>query len=676
MAGAIKAVLTGVDNINIEHLMNQVGAAKEGVMKRTMDNWRRSKHQISAVFRGGVDLMNEALDKAGVTNSDLARMSTTLDPRMSLVKRAREALGKAKTKWHKVEINGKEFVLSMDELMDMYLASLQDTGTGHIESGGFEIRGYKTGAIDEAGMDKIRAIVEADDKAMAIMNAAIKTADDYNAPQINYTHGRLNPESMELIADENNYWHLEPKQARKIKGKQTYNISLLENKNILKPRTGGKQPLVIRGFFPRFFSVQHAVAEYVGMAEQLRLMNMILNNDQVIEGLEAKGYSDVRNNLKTLLEGVQSKSSNTTSADKLLGKILRGAYRAVLHYSPEVITSQYMSTIHYAGVVDPKYARLLAVPPTPKLVKEMLKTNPVVWQRYYAGGQSAEMAELGQLDVGLRLLTGKHADLNKTGIAAQMTDLAAFAQGWKVAKAITKDTGLEEGTSEYWDAVNDKAEELWDTQPSWDKWGKSINTSQRGIKRVPFLFRSYFEKSLMMLHSANAKYEASEKTATDRAKQAQVYGAVLGSQMATALMRTLIGAVVWRRRKDTWDYVAAMAGAPFGMVSIVGGYLGRVLGGIIKIGVGGKPGFRGEPLSSLPGQTIEDTLAGSKDLAEAFAYYTAGDEDKAMKKLKSGTRKIILNVGTMAGIPAKQIDKIIRALETEETTEYGGGYLL
>jgi hypothetical protein len=674
--GTIKVALTGVDNLSIPHLMRQIGAAAEGVVKEVgVTNWRRSQHHISAVFRGGVDMLNAALDKAGVTNADLAKMSAAADPRLELIKQGREIVGRPRTKYHKVTINGKQFVLSLDELMDMYLASLQDMGPGHIESGGFEIRGYKTGPIDEASMDELRAIVEADAGAMAAMNAAIDIADNYNAPQLNYTHGRLNPETIEDIANKTNYWHLEPKQVPKIKGKQTYTISLLENKNILKPRTGGKQPLVIRGFFPKFFAVQYAVSEYVGMAEELRLMNIILNNDQVIEGLEAKGYTDVRNNLKQLLEWVQSKGSVTTSTDKLLSRIMHGAFRAVLHYSPEVIASQYMSTGHYAGVIDPKYVPLLTVPPTPGLVKEMLANNPVVWQRYYAGGQSAELAELGELDVTLRLLTGKHADLNKTGIAAQQTDLAAFAQGWKIAKAITKDTGIQEGTPEFWDAVNDKAEELWDTQPSWDKWNKSVNTSQRGIRRLPFLFRSYFEKSLMLLHSANATYEASPKKAADRAKQAQVYGAVLGSQMATALIRTFIGWAVWRKRKSVWDYLGAMAGAPFSMVAIVGGYMGRVVGSLIKILAGEKQQFEGEPISSLPVQTAEELLVGLNQMADAAAYHLAGEDKKAETQMKAATRNLIINTGTMLGIPARQIDKITKAMEKEETGMYPGGYL-
>lgn len=677
LIGTIKAVLVGIDNDSIPHLMEYIGAAKEGIFREVgVTNYRRSQHHKSAVFRGGVDMLNDALAKAGVTNTDLARISASADPRLNLIKSIREAVGKGKTKYHKIKINNKDLFVSMDELMDMYLASLQDTGPGHIESGGFNIRGYKTGGVSEVDMERLRSIVEADEKAMNIMNAVIDIADNYNAPQLNYTHGRLNPETMEQIADKTNYWHLEPQQIRKIRGKVTHSISLLENKNILKPRTGGKQALMVRGLFPRFFTVQNAVAEYVGMAEELRLMNMILNYDPVIKSLEAKGYTKVRDNLKTLLEWVQSRSSTVTSTDKLLGKILHGAYRAVLHYSPEVIMSQYMSTGHYAGVVAPKYAKLLAVPPTPKLIKEMLKQNPIVWNRYYAGGQSAELAELGQLDVTLRLLTGKHADLNKTGIAAQTTDLAAFAQGWKIAKTITKDTGIQENTPEFWDAVNDKAEELWDTQPSWDKWNKSINTSQRGIKRLPFLFRSYFEKSLMMLHSANAKYEASEKTTADRAKQAQVYGSVVGSQMATALMRTFVGWAVWRKRKGVWDYIAAMAGAPFGMVSIVGGYLNRVVGNLVKVLAGEKQKFEGEPISTLPGKTVEDFLIGLNQMADATGYYLAGDEEKAMKQTKQGTRKLIISVGTMRGIPARQIDKIIKALESEKTTKYGGGYLL
>ena|GEM_PF-4285357 len=674
--GSVKAVLTGIDNLSVPHLMRKIGAAKAGMLKEVgVTGWRSGIHQIASVFRGGVDMLNEAADAAGITPKDLAGMSSSADPRMELIKKGRELLGKPKTKEYKIKINGKKFSLEMGELMDMYLASLQDTGPKHIEKGGFEIRGYKTGPISEADMDSIRNIVEADPKALALMNAAIKIADEYNAPQLNYTNGRLNPESPEPIADRKNYWHLESKQPKKVKGKPTYSISLLENKNILKPRTGGKQPLVIRGFFNRFFAVQYAVSEYVGMAEQLRLMNMVLNHGPVMDTLEAKGYTPIRDNLKQLLEWVQSKGSTATTTDKLVGRILHGAFRAVLHYSPEVILSQYMSTGHYMAYADAKYAPLLAVPPTPTQIHEMLDKNPVVWQRYYAGGQSAELAELGQLDVSLRLLTGKHADLNKTGIAAQLTDLAAFCQGWKLAKAIVQDTtNLEVGSPEFFDAVNDKAEELWDTQPSWDKWNKSINTSQRGIRRVPFLFRSYFEKSLMMLHSANATYQSSEKTAGDKAQWAKVYGAILGSQMATALIRTFVGATVWRRRKTVWDFIGAMVAAPLAMVSIVGGYLNRVVGNVFKIMAGEKQGFEGEPISTLPGKTVEEFLIGIGQVTDGVAEYAAGNEDQAKRKLKTGIDNITISVGTFEGIPVRQLRKIERALDKEDGPKmYGGG---
>lgn len=672
-----KAIGVGIDNLSIPHLVRKIGGVAEGVLKEVgVTNYRRSIHRISSVFRGGVGMLNAALDKAKVTPNDLAGMSQQLDPRLALIQRGRELVGKPKTKQHTVELNGHTYSLSMAELLDIYLSAQQEEGMGHIEKAGLKIFGEKTGPITKEQLQPLLDLVTNDPKAKAFADAVVKISDEYNAPQLNYTHSRVNPEAPEKLADKENYWHLNVDRPLRIKGKGTYSISLLENKSILRPRKGPAGALVVGDAFSKFFSVQYAVAEYVGMAEELRLLNMVLNYEPIMNELESKGYGDVRNNLKQLIEWVQDSKSTAVRSDKLVSKILHGAYRAVLHYSPEVILSQYMSTGHYAGVVDPKYVPLLSVPPTPGLIKEMLEHNPVVWTRYYAGGQSAELAETGQLDSTLRLLTGKHADLNKTGITAQLTDLAAFGQGWKLAKAFVDDTTqLKKGSPEYWDAVSDKAEELWDTQPSWDKWNKSINTSQRGIKRLPFLFRSYFEKSLMMLSTANETYKASAKTTKDKAKWSRMYGAVIGSQMATALIRTFIGHVLWRKRKSVWDYIGAMVAAPLVMVSVVGGFMNRVTGNIFRILVGEKQKFEGEPISNLATDTLEKFFLGIGQTTKAAAFYLAGEEDKAETQIKAAARNLIISIGTMKGIPVRQIEKINKAVESEDVPKYSGGYI-
>lgn len=673
----VKAIGVGIDNLSIPHLVRKIGGAAEGVLKEVgVTNYRRSTHNISSVFRGGVDQLNAALDKAEVTSNDLAKMSQQLDPRLTLIQRGRELVGKPKTKQHTVKLNGRDYSLSMAGLLDIYLSAQQEEGMGHIEKAGLKIFGEKTGPLTKEQLQPLLDLVTDDPKAKAFADAVVKISNEYNAPQLNYTHSRVNPEAPEKLADKENYWHLNVDRPLRIKGKGTYSISLLENKSILRPRKGPKGALIVGDAFSKFFSVQYAVAEYVGMAEELRLLNMVLNYEPIMKELESKGYGDVRNNLKQLIEWVQDPKSSTVRTDKLVSKILHGSYRAVLHFSPEVILSQYMSTGHYAGVVDLKYVPLLSVPPTPKLIKEMLEHNPVVWMRNRAGGQSAELAETGQLDASLRLLTGKRADLNKTGIAAQMTDLAAFGQGWKVAKAFVGDTTqLKKESPEYWDAVSDKAEELWDTQPSWDKWNKSINTSQRGIKRLPFLFRSYFEKSLMMLSTANETYKTSEKTTADKAKWSRVYGAVIGSQMMTALIRTFVGHALWRKRKSVWDYVGAMVAAPLVMVSVVGGYMNRVVGNVFRILAGEKQKFEGEPISNLATSTLEKFFLGIAQTTKTAAFYLAGEEDKAEVQIKAATRNLILSVGTMKGVPVRQIEKIQKAVESEDVPKHIGGYI-
>ena len=63
-------------------------------------------------------------------------------------------------------------------------------------------------------------------------------------------------------------------------------------------------------------------------------------------------------------------------------------------------------------------------------------------------------------------------------------------------------------------------------------------------------------------------------------------------------------------------------------------------------------------------------------MTKAAGYHLAGEEDKAEVQMKAATRNLLISTGTMLGIPARQIDKIIKAMESEKKSKYGGGYIL
>ncbi|GAI42190.1 unnamed protein product, partial [marine sediment metagenome] len=255
-------ILVGVNNLSIPHLMRKIGGIREGPMKEVgVDGWRRNIHRVASVFKGAVAQLNEAFDTAGVTPNDLAEMSRSLDPRLELIKRGREITGKPKTKVYTFKINDRQYQLNIGELADIYLSAQQEQGLKHITKYGLTIFGVRTGPIDGATLKTLTDVVEENLKAKVFTDTVVKIADEYNAPQLNYTYNRINPEDPQKLANEKNFWHLEVDTPRRIRGKGTYQISLLENKGILKPREKPFGALIVRDAFTKFFSVQYAVSE-------------------------------------------------------------------------------------------------------------------------------------------------------------------------------------------------------------------------------------------------------------------------------------------------------------------------------------------------------------------------------------------------------------------------------
>ncbi|KKL50921.1 hypothetical protein LCGC14_2300680, partial [marine sediment metagenome] len=431
----------------------------------------------------------------------------------------------------------------------------------------------------------------------------------------------------------------------------------------IKRKKTGVGALVVRDAFDAFVAVQEAVAEYVGMAEQLREMNSLLNYQPFIGALEEQGYGNLRNNMITILERAQSNPQVSGNISRLLSRILRGAYRAVLTLNPKIAPSQYTSTIHYLAILPRKYWKHIGHLSKPSDVKEMLDNSPTAWRRLYIGAQSIEMAKLGQLDKSLRFFTGKTADINKAGIAIKTTDILAFTDGWKAAKAIVEDTtDLQPGAKEYFAAADEIAVGLWQkTQPSWDKWNRSINTSDPTPFRQTFLlFRSYYEKALSMLHVANATYVNSEKTAEDVARLAQVYGAVLSSQMINAVLRFMIGWGLWRERKTVWDLLADMAASPLAMLAVVGKGLQISIGNFIKTLGGRRSSYIKEPISSLPISIINIMLQAPDEFGKAAAFYINGDMKEGNEHMKKAMKHVYRSFGLINGVPVYELEKAQR----------------
>ncbi|MBE3139520.1 MAG: DUF1018 domain-containing protein [Thermoplasmata archaeon] len=673
---AAKAFFFGVDNDHVSTLAYVLSGGKKNAITKILDENKQSGTQReAAVFRGGIDLLRQLNKDAGITDEDLEGFSRSLDPRFESIKTIREVSGKSKTKYYEVKINSRTYSVSMGQLIDFYLAAQQEDGLKHLSKSGWFVSNTFTGPLDVLTIKRLTDYVGNNPKAKALADNMVKVGVEYQATTMNLVSGRLEGED---IANEKNYWHLEPKTHRKMKGKGLLSISFLENKGLLKPRTHtGKGALICRDAFDRFLAVHFAVSEYVGMAEPLRAMTTLLNYEPFATVLETKGYGRVKNNIITITERAQDVRREGGYITRAIASVLRGAYRAVLTFNPRVIGSQYVSTVQYAGVVADKYLHNIGKGLNPKLVAEMLEHNDVAWARYNMSHQSLEMAEMGQLDATLQAFTGKTGDINKAAVALKLSDICALSDGYQMAKEMATDAGLKEGTTAYYKEVNRIAEDLWlRTQPSWDKWNRSVNTSNPTVLRqTVFLFRSYYEKALSMLHRANSEYAGSEKTATDKKAWSRVYGSVLASQVVTAFLRTMISWGLWRQRKSLWDFISDMLAAPLAMIPVLGKFLGTVLTRFIKIVAKEKSGYRPDAIEVLPVGVVNTTLRGVAEMTEAAAYFIAGDTDRAEKQMQYATRNIVRGLGTAKGVPVGIMETMEKGWLEDEEESSGGGFV-
>lgn len=656
----VKNLTIGIDNLHVSALANILSGGKASAITDILVDERLSAIRHKNIHQQyGIEMLRYAFKQNGITDQDLLKFSRSLNPRFAFISTISENLGiKPRTEVIDIDINGKTYSITPAEALDIYLSAQQEDGMLHLKQSGLEIFGEETGPLSDETIERIRSIVENRPKLRTIGNIMVNIAVDYDAPAMNEVSNRMDPEYGD-IANEKNYWHLRLKKIRRAKGKETYSISMLENKGLLKPRKHtGKGALVLTDAFDKFVIVQQAISEYVGMAEHIRNVNMLLNYDPLIKAIDDKGYSKVRHNIIDIYERAQAPAKPTGTFSRILSRILRGSYRAVLTANPKVILSQYTSTIHYSGIVDSKYLKDIGHLSSPETIKEMLAKSPTAWERYYMGHQSIEMAKLGELDTTLKTLTGKTADINKIGLAIKMSDLMAFADGWKIAKAVIEDTtNYEKGSQQYWDAVNEYADKLWqETQPSWDKWNRSMITSNpTAMKQTFFLFRSYYEKALSMLHNANTVYQNSNKTAKDKARLAKVYGSVLSSQAINSIIRGLVGWGLWRKRKTFWDFIADMIAAPFAMVALVGKGIQISIRNFIKTLQDTKPDYSLEPVSALPISIINMFMESPDRFAKAAAYYIRGEEDKAKTQLRNAIKGVYESIGLANGIPVYEL---------------------
>ena len=682
LARRLGRLFWGIDNSPLYELINILEQGKPGILTEVFDDNIQQGRSIAAGHKRTVSIAfrNFSADN-NISDGDLAKISESTNARMfhGLL----ETLHRGTT-IHTVEINKRKYDMTPAELLDVYLIARQEDGLRHIYGGGLVINGVKTGKISGETLTGLFELVSKNDKLMQLADIISQVENKIWKPTINNTSMALDGKK---IAKVENWWGLEVLMPKQLAGKiRKFNVNLTENKSILKDRTKASNPLIIRDALQRFTAFENAVSDYVGMASVTRTARTVLNDENFNELLRSKGYGPLRNNMHLILERAQSTPPTSGSFDRLLGGVIPGIYRSVLFFNPRVVMSQYTSVTNYQAFVSAKYATLVTKGLTPEAIKRTLEISDIAWDRFYMGHSSLELGELAASDATLRLLTQTSADKNKLGITLRLADIGALATGTEIAIAEYKDAQAEKITGEsaiYWadkdvsfkeessdwnQAIAKRAEWLWHrSQPSWDKWSRSAITSDpSAIKRLFFLFRSFHEKSLTILHGTDTEYRNSNKTLEDKVRFSKKYGAVLSGYALNNILRAVIMAGLARKVKDPFDYLKDLITAPFRMLPILGHIIDGSIRSFVNVLIEHRSEYRGETIESLPVEVINQISRSPQNFTRAVGYYLNNQTEEGNQSLKKAVGQLYMGIGLAMGVPVYEINRLYKGWIKEE----------
>ena len=672
----LKEILWGKENSSKYHLANILGKTFSDVCDTNVE---RSRKIETGHIRSVFNALLQARTDIEISDADLAILSKVLNPRFKIAQKIAEGMG---TEIQTIDINDCKYDITWAELMDLYLINGQEDGLRHVLAGGLIVNNVETGALSQEKIDALRFMVENNPKAKALCDTFLEIGEDIWKPSINNVSNRMEGKDIAKVP---NWWGLEVAYPKRLPGKEEkFNVNLIENRSIFKDRTKSTRPLVIRDAFNRFAIFENGIAEYVGHAESTRIARTLINNPDINNTLNQKGYGDIRKKLLTIMERAQSMPKEEGAFGRFMAERLPGLYRAYLHFNPRVIVSQYTSVTNYGAFVSAKYMTHILDGLSPDNIRETLELSDIAYDRFYMAHSSLALGEMAKSDSVLRLFTHKAADINKLGITLRLADMGALASGLQIAKAeysdaqnekiigdsaiwwADKNTSAEEGSLEWQNAVARRAEWLWQrSQPSWDKWNRSMMTSGL-VRKVFFPFRTFHEKSLTILHEANLEYERSNKSPHDRGRQAKKYGAVLASYTLNTIIRAVILGVLMRKIKKPWQYVSDILEAPMSMFPILGTILKNSIGNFINVLIGEKLEFHGEAVEAFPARVINIIAQAPGDFSIAAAHYLNGDTEKARTAFQRAVIKIYKGVGIAEGVPVSEIDRVYKGWIKEE----------
>lgn len=693
--GKIRDVTVGVVNTPFYHIAHVLDAGdNNGVFSKLHRTLQKGRESAAVFNRMVVTKFQQAMEDFGIDANEATRMSTSLDGVRGIIGRAITSripgLSSGKTQQYTVAVGDGQYKMTMGQLIYTYLISNQQQGRKHLLTGGLVVNGINTGGLTPAQLADLRSLVDGDEKAKAIADTIVDISDNDWSVAINTVSISQDGKKIAVVP---HWFGFDVQRPTDLAGqKREFAVNLVEDKSIFNPRTNSELPLHVHDAFDAFSVFQSAIADYVGLSEPLRIARTVFNSTELWDKYKQHGMETMWEAAKDRLRVAQGEVHRKNFVTALASKVMPRVYGALLYFNPMVWGSQYTSILNYGSVASVKYMKdaLTSLPKSikdPVLWDEMLQ-SPIAWDRFYASSATMELGAAAQTDVARRTVLGKSGWYNKAAWTLKAADLGALLGGWQIARAEFADAqsgsiagesarwwagkevlGLEEGSPERMTLIQERAHDLWlNTQPSWDKLGRTGVSGLPTLARTFFPFRSFHEKVLTMWNSAYADLKYSDKSASDVGRFANRVSWPIASYAANTLMRAALAYGLYGKAKERKEILEDLILAPLQTMPIVGPILDRLIrafdNGVEKKGIY----LNDDTLESLPLTFIEQSIDASEGIAYGMGLM-AGDQEKADAAIEKALTNLVSNLGLTLGVPVYTIKNIANRGKDNETED-------
>jgi len=416
-----------------------------------------------------------------------------------------KTVAKWRKKKHKFKMNGRHFEMNEEQILSILM------DVRNADNRAAAQRGYRwiDRPLDRIGLGDVGRKPEFDTGELSLERLGVlltpmtdlhrKAADIANSILDEKTKGPLAETSVKLFNHDlfrvDKYWAINRIRPIHLDGQKS-DIRPLGNRGFTHERIGGTSPIWLTPFFSKLQNSIEESSSYAKMMIPIWNAKSILASKDWQNAMRDAGRTDEMKQIINRFLSLERAASTKDALALWSGQIVRGHARLNLAYNLGSILAQVTSGPMLANVDIVQYLKhpLKPLPMSKQTKGEIFKHNGLLWKRLVSGRSSKDIGDVRAVEGPDEFFFDKRAVLNRPMTLQTITDAMVVDQAWRMAKGHVDATGAKKGTTEYWDAVNRRVNELMLTQPQWEATLRSeLLTSEAAVTRGLMAFRSPIE---------------------------------------------------------------------------------------------------------------------------------------------------------------------------------------